>query len=62
MPLKKGRSKKVISENIGELIASWKQKGKIGNIKPKSKKHAQKIAVAIAMRKAGLSKLKRIKF
>jgi len=43
MPLKKGRSKKVISSNIRELRHSGRP---------------QKQAVAIAMSKAGLSKRK----
>ncbi|HOM27150.1 MAG TPA: hypothetical protein PKV21_06555 [bacterium] len=68
MPLKKGKSKKVISENIKELIHSYEEKGKIGNVKPKSKKQAQKIAVAIALQQARKSgakipkKLRRKKF
>lgn len=41
MPLKKGRSKKVIGENIGELARSGRP---------------QKQAVAIAMDKAGMAK------
>lgn len=52
MPLKKGRSKEVISQNIAELMASYEEKGKIGNIKPKNKGHAQEIAAAIAYEKA----------
>lgn len=64
MPLKKGKSKKVISSNIRELIHAYEEKGKIGNVKPKSKKHAQKIAVAIALqqaRKSGAKIPKRLK-
>lgn len=44
MPLKKGRSKKVISENIAELIRSGRKKDQ---------------AIAIAMEKAGKSKKRR---
>ena len=44
MPLKRGKSKKVISANIGELVRSGKLK---------------KQAVAIAMDKAGKSRRKR---
>jgi hypothetical protein len=41
MPLKKGRSKKVVSQNISELVKSGRPR---------------KRAVAIAMKKAGLSR------
>jgi len=44
LPLKKGKSKKAISENIGELIRSGKPKDQ---------------AVAIAYSKAGKSRKKR---
>lgn len=44
MPLKKGKSKKTIGENIGELIRSGRKKAQ---------------AVAIAMNKAGLSRTKK---
>lgn len=47
MPLKKGSSKKVISENIAELIRSGRPKDQ---------------AVAIAMKKAGKSKKKGKKY
>lgn len=53
MPFKKGKSKKVVRENIAELMESYQDTGKIGNITPKNKEHARKIAVAIAMDKAG---------
>lgn len=44
MPLKKGRSKKVISENIREMMHSG---------------HPQKQAIAAAMRQAGKSRKRR---
>ena len=44
MPLKKGKSDKVVSENISELVKSGKP-------------HKQ--AIAIAMRKSGRSRKKR---
>jgi len=56
--LKSGKSKKVVSENISEVMRSYKKKGKIGTSRPKSKAKAQKQAVAIALSKAGLSKKK----
>lgn len=56
MPLKTGRSKKVISENIGEMVGKYKKTGEIGTSKPASKKKAVKQAVAIALSAAGKSK------
>ena len=56
MPLKKGSSQKTISRNIGELVGTYKQKGKIGTSKPKSKAAAIKQAAAIAYSKAGKSR------
>lgn len=52
MPLKKGSSREIISENIGEIIRSFKKKGAIGTSRPKSKKAARAQAVAIAMSKS----------
>ncbi len=55
MPLKKGSSKKVISENISEFHGGKtyaKTKAKFG------KKRADKQAVAAALNKAGKSKVK----
>jgi len=48
MPLKMGKSKKVISSNIEELLHHYKEDGTIGTSHPKSMKKAQKQAVAIA--------------
>ena len=53
MPLKKGSSQKTISRNIGELVGTYKEKGRIGTSKPKSKAAAGKQAAAIAYAKAG---------
>jgi len=56
MPLKKGSSQKTISRNIGELVGAYKEKGRIGTSKPKSKGAAVKQAAAIAYAKAGKSR------
>lgn len=56
MPLRKGRSKKVISQNIAELMHAYKGKGKIGAYHPESARKAMRAAVAIAYRKAGRSR------
>lgn len=56
MPLKTGRSKKVVSENIGEMVRKYKKTGSIGTSKPASKGKAVKQAVAIALSKAGKSR------
>lgn len=56
MPLKKGKSQKTISKNIGEMMGSFEKKGTIGTSTPKSKKAAQKQAVAIALKSAGKSR------
>lgn len=58
MPLKSGSSSKTVSKNVSELMGAYKKSGKIGSSKPKSKKAAQKQAVAIALSKAGKSKMK----
>lgn len=52
MPLKKGKSKKVISENIEEIMHSYHSKGTIGTSTPASNEKAQKQAIAIALRLA----------
>ncbi len=61
MPLKAGKSKKVRSQNISELMEAYSEKGTIGNTKPSSKKHAMTIAVAIAFDKARKSGKKKRK-
>jgi len=53
MPLKSGTSKEAVGKNVSELMKTYKKSGKIGTSKPKSKKAAQKQAVAIALSKAG---------
>jgi hypothetical protein len=52
MPLKSGKGKKAVSGNIKELLHSYHETGKIGNITPKSAAHAKKIAAAIAFKKS----------
>lgn len=56
MPLKKGKSQKVISTNIGEMVGKFKKTGKIGTSKPATKGAAVKQAAAIAYEKAGKSR------
>ena len=58
MPLKSGSSKATISSNIRECITSYKDKGKIGNIKPRNLKHAMSICSAAAYSTAKMSKKK----
>jgi len=60
MPLAKGSSKGVISSNIRECILSYKKSGKVGNIHPKSLKHAMKICSAISYTSARKSKGKSV--
>ena len=58
MPLKSGKSKKTISANIGEIVKSYKDTGKIGTSTPKNNKAAVAQASAIAYAKAGKSRKK----
>ncbi len=59
MPLMKGKSAKTISKNIGEMVRSFKESGKIGTSKPANVRKAVKQASAIALSKAGKSRMKR---
>lgn len=59
MPLKKGKSNKVVSSNISEMMRKFEKSGKIGTSKPASKTKAQKQAVAIALSTAGKSRKKK---
>jgi hypothetical protein len=56
MPIKKGSSKKTVSNNIKEMFSAYKTSGKIGSSKPSSNEKAQKQAVAIALSSAGKSR------
>lgn len=51
MPLFKGKSSKIVSQNIREMMDAFKKTGKIGNTKPKSAAHARRIAAAAAYAK-----------
>lgn len=51
MPFWKGKSDKTRNKNIAVVMRDWKKSGKIGNITPKSAKHAAAIASAIAYKK-----------
>jgi hypothetical protein len=59
MPLIKGKSRKVISENIKELMDSYKKTGKIGYSTPVNPGKANRQAVAIAFATAKSSTTKR---
>ena len=59
MPLSKGKSQKTISGNIGEMVRSYKESGKLGTSRPASVRKAVKQAAAIAYSKAGKSRKKR---
>jgi hypothetical protein len=52
MPLRRGHSRKVISENIRELMRTYKRDGRIGRSRPPTTRKAVKQAAAIACRKA----------
>ena len=50
MPLKSGR--KAVSDNIGEIMRSYRKTGKIGTSTPKSPRDAIRQAIAISFTKA----------
>lgn len=50
--LKRGGSRKTVSDNIRELVHDWEKDGAIGNSHPKEKGQAVKQAVAIALGEA----------
>ena len=56
MPLKRGKTQKIISSNIGEMIGSYRKTGKIGTSSPKNRGEAIKQAAAIAYSTAGKSR------
>jgi hypothetical protein len=58
MPLKKGSSRKVMSQNISEVMHSYDRTGRIGTSRPKSRKKAVKQAVAISYSEARRSRKK----
>jgi len=61
-PLRRGKSQKTISSNIGEMLHKFKKSGKIGNTKPGSMKKAQQIASAAAYSKARSGGKKRTRY
>ncbi|HEX5125409.1 MAG TPA: hypothetical protein VFW00_01585 [Rhodocyclaceae bacterium] len=56
MPLKSGKSHETISKNIKTLVHEYDHDGSIGASHPPSKKRAVKQAVAISLKKAGVSR------
>jgi hypothetical protein len=56
MPLKNGRSRDTISQNIKKLVHEYDEDGSIGTSHPANKEMAVKQAVAISLKKAGVSR------
>ena len=56
MPLKEGSSKKVVGQNIKELMASYRKTGRLGDTRPGNVTEASKQATAIALKNAGKSR------
>jgi hypothetical protein len=56
MPLKNGKSREAISQNVKTLVHEYDETGAIGTSHPDSKTKAVKQAVAISLKKAGVSR------
>ena len=56
MPLKKGRSRKVLGENISELMHSYKRGGRFAKGQSSAKARRMAIAVAFAMKRKSRGK------
>ncbi|MDB5814705.1 MAG: hypothetical protein JWN23_1822 [Rhodocyclales bacterium] len=56
MPLKSGKSRETIGQNVKKLVHEYEGEGHIGASHPASKKKAVKQAVAISLKKAGVSR------
>ena len=61
MPLKNGSSQSVVSSNIRKLVKDWEKDGSIGTSHPPTRKKAVKQAVAVALARAGNSRMARAK-
>jgi len=59
MPLKSGKSRATISHNVKKLVDEYDHSGAIGSSHPGSKQQAVKQAVAISLKKAGVSRAQR---
>lgn len=50
MPLTQGKSREAFSDNVSELIATYRKTGKIGRSRPKGADKARQQALAIAFK------------